>query len=262
MKRGTPDHPKIRRLAKILNISRTHAVGIVECLFHFTMEHAPQGNVGKWTDEEIADGIGWETDPKPLIDALLAAGWLDADDQFRLLVHDWADHADRGVRMRLKNRGLCLLGAHNSKTSAQYKTTTTTTTAPTTTTAEGAQQANGEVSSVERWEARPIFDALKPSVPSRLRPGPTAIVDAIAEKLRDGVDGQHIIDRAARYYASPHSRGECPWRLKAFVRDGHYDDERDAWEVGPVKPPDPLLTRTPAEDAEVQARILRERALR
>ena len=274
MKRGTPSHPKMKRLATAMDISLGYAVGIVEGLFHFTAEMAPQGNVGKWSDDEIADGLGCsDIDGDALVAGLLAAGWLDEDPEHRLLVHDWSEHADRGVRMRVKNRGQCLLGAHKSETGAhnsglgaqsekeraQYKTTSTSTSETTSTSTEGAQQPSGEVSPAERWEAQPVFACLKPNVPSRLRPGPTAIVDAIAEKLRDGVDGQHIIDRAQAYYASPHSRGETPWRLKAFVRDGHYDDEPDAWQPHASKPADGA-GRTPKYDTAARDKRLAEDA--
>ena len=111
MKRGTPESPKVRRLAKFLGISIPHAVGLLECLWHFTARQAPCGDVGRWPDEEIEEAIGWDGKPGTLIPALVCCRWLDEDQEYRLLIHDWIDHADRGVRMTVKNRGKCLLGA-------------------------------------------------------------------------------------------------------------------------------------------------------
>ncbi len=264
MKRGTPEHPKVYELADRLGISRVHAVGVLECLWHFAARYSPQGDIGKHSNRRITSAVEMDiVSPDEFVEILVAVGWLDQDLEHRLVVHDWNDHADQGVRLHLRNKGLSLVSppsaprdatpsAHSEKAMAMAMAM-----AP-----AKAPEANGVPTSADRYEARPLFDKLKPVVPARLRPGPTAIVDAIAEKLRDGVDGQHIIDRVAQYYASPHSRGECPWRLKAFVRDGHYDDEADAWETGPVKPPDPTLTRTPEQDAERVAEMQRERAQR
>ena len=60
MKRGTPEHPKMLLLASTLEINNYAAVGLMECLWHFTARYAPQGNIGKYTDEIIAHKIGWE----------------------------------------------------------------------------------------------------------------------------------------------------------------------------------------------------------
>ena len=63
MKRGTPDHPKMRALARALCVSRAHAVGIMECLWHFTANYAPNGSLAKFTEEEIAEAVTWEDAP-------------------------------------------------------------------------------------------------------------------------------------------------------------------------------------------------------
>ncbi len=104
MKRGTTDHPKTLRLAKLLQIERWGAVGILESLWHFTARHAIRGDIGRWSDEDICEAIGWEQEPGKLIDALVEAGWLDRDEVHRLLVHDWHDHADDTVKKTLRNR--------------------------------------------------------------------------------------------------------------------------------------------------------------
>ena len=94
MKRGTPEHPKMLLLASTLEINNYAAVGLMECLWHFTARYAPQGDIGKYTDEIIAHKIGWDGDAEQLIQALLECGWLDQVNGHRLLVHDWHDHSD------------------------------------------------------------------------------------------------------------------------------------------------------------------------
>lgn len=111
MKRGTPDHPKTLWLKAGLKISKREAVGILEMLFHFVARCAPQGDIGKWTDRQIAEGVDWDGDPALLVAQLVDAGYLDADRKFRLLVHDWAEHADNSVKKYLKRQGLEFLAA-------------------------------------------------------------------------------------------------------------------------------------------------------
>ena len=59
VKRGTLEHPKLRALAKALEIPRPYAVGILESLWHLTARYAPQGDIGRFSDEEIARWVGW-----------------------------------------------------------------------------------------------------------------------------------------------------------------------------------------------------------
>lgn len=98
MKRGTPEHPKTTRLMGILGIPRYQAVGILESIWHFTTRYATLGDIGKWTDEEIASAIGWEGDAHILISAMVTARFLDERQDCRLSVHDWNEHADEATK--------------------------------------------------------------------------------------------------------------------------------------------------------------------
>jgi len=92
--RAVPEHPKFARLKKSLGISKFEALGLLEALWHFTGKFAPRGNVGKFSNEEIESWLEWNGEPGTAVMALIAAGWLDENPQFRLAVHDWKDHAD------------------------------------------------------------------------------------------------------------------------------------------------------------------------
>ena len=117
MKRGTPEHPKTVRLSRILEIEQWGAVGILEALWHFCARYAIQGDVGRWSNQEIADGLGWHGrhgTADQLIAALVQSRWLDECQTHRLIVHDWADHCDESCRKTLKNRGLSFLFPESS----------------------------------------------------------------------------------------------------------------------------------------------------
>ena len=80
------------------------AVGYLELLWHFTAKFAPQGDIGRFSDKRIEGALDWTGRGGHLISALVHSKWLDPHLEWRLLVHDWHDHADDSVRKRL-NRG-------------------------------------------------------------------------------------------------------------------------------------------------------------
>lgn len=107
MKRTAIDHPKFRRLAQLLNVRMHVAIGVCELMYHFTSKHAIQGDIGKWPDEDIAVAVDWPAENAgKLIEALVEVRLLDKSERFRLVVHDWHDHADDSTKKTLVNRKL------------------------------------------------------------------------------------------------------------------------------------------------------------
>ena len=120
MKRGTPDHPKAARLQKALGCSVLEAIGLLEMLFHFTAKYAIQGNIGKWSNAQIAEGVKWPGDPELLIRALVDSEWMDEDPEYRLVVHDWHEHADQSVKKTLANRKLKMIRTMAERAGVSY----------------------------------------------------------------------------------------------------------------------------------------------
>lgn len=111
MKRGAPDHWKMESLAKRLKVPSRYALawsnGVMERLWHYAAKYAIQGDIGRVPNEAIARACSWpERDAKELVDALVAVGFIDSCDTFRLIIHDWPEHCDDSVKKTLKNRGL------------------------------------------------------------------------------------------------------------------------------------------------------------
>ena len=101
MKREAVSHTKMKRLCRRLDIPTWQAVGLLESIWLLTAREAPRGDIGKLSDEDIAIGIDYRGNEQPMIEALVHCGWLDRSDAFRLVVHDWADHADDSVHMKV-----------------------------------------------------------------------------------------------------------------------------------------------------------------
>ncbi len=81
------------------------AVGMMEMLWHFAGQYAPAGDVGRFEDGHIEEEAGWYTWKKAasgaFIKAALDSNWLDIHDLHRILVHDWPEHCDDAIHMRL-----------------------------------------------------------------------------------------------------------------------------------------------------------------
>jgi len=106
MKRGTIKHPKTLALAESLKIPIAQAIGHLEALWHFTAQYAIQGDIGRWDDKLIAESCLWDGEAERFTSALVECGWLDVDEEHRLVVHDWAEHADQSTKKVLANRKL------------------------------------------------------------------------------------------------------------------------------------------------------------
>lgn len=92
MKTQTPAKLKFARLKQRLKLPHFQIVGVLESLWLTTYVNAPDGNIGRLSNEEIAAAIEYDGDPDELVAALVATGWLDAHERFRLIVHDWSEH--------------------------------------------------------------------------------------------------------------------------------------------------------------------------
>lgn len=102
MKRETYRHPKILDLAARLQCTRPEAIGYLTLLWDFTAEYAIQGDIGKHANGAITRACDYQGDPEKFIQALIDSRWLDEDPDYRLLVHDWAEHCERWVKLKIQ----------------------------------------------------------------------------------------------------------------------------------------------------------------
>jgi len=98
MKHTTTELLKFKRLQRQLHESTRGTVGLLELLWHGTAKNAPRGDIGRFSNEEIAILCDWEGDPDVLVNALIETGWVDPHSECRLLVHDWEHHAPNFVK--------------------------------------------------------------------------------------------------------------------------------------------------------------------
>lgn len=104
MRTGAPRHPKVTEMMSILKLKRYAVVGLLEMLWQFTADFAPRGDIGKHSDTSIAEAMAWDGKIDALMSALIGR-WIDQDEEHRLVVHDWHEHAPEYVRKKLKRSG-------------------------------------------------------------------------------------------------------------------------------------------------------------
>lgn len=105
MKLTAVQNVKFLRLKRRLKLAHWQAVGLLESLWLFTQANAPAGDVGRHCNEDIAASIEWDGDADSLIASLVECGWIDDDDDHRLLIHDWADHVPTYLKGAMAKHG-------------------------------------------------------------------------------------------------------------------------------------------------------------
>lgn len=117
MKRGGPDHPKVRRLRRRLQVGLAEVVGTLELLYHWVAKYAPAGDVGKFENADIEEACAWQGEPDALVQALQDERFLDAHPDYRLVLHGWSKHADDAVHAQLARAGTLFANGAMPKTS-------------------------------------------------------------------------------------------------------------------------------------------------
>lgn len=72
-------HPDARRLARSLGINVPTAIGHLHLLWHWCLDYAIDGNLGKFEAIDIAEAMMFTGDPKHLINELMRCHFLDAN---------------------------------------------------------------------------------------------------------------------------------------------------------------------------------------
>lgn len=79
--------------------------GLLELLWATTAESCKRGNIGRFSNEDIAMAVEFDGDADKFVEALVETGWLDEDDEFRLVVHDWAEHCPNYIKGNIAHKG-------------------------------------------------------------------------------------------------------------------------------------------------------------
>lgn len=95
------EHPKTKKLCRVLGISKPEAVGHLHMLWWWAMDYAQDGDLSRYEPLDIAIGAEWHGDESTFVDALVTAGFLDRENGVR--IHDWHDYAGKLIERRARN---------------------------------------------------------------------------------------------------------------------------------------------------------------
>lgn len=92
------DHPKLKRLSRILAMERPAVVGYLHYLWWWAMDYAPDGDLSRFTADDVADAIDWQGDASEFMGALRSSGFVDGDQ-----LHDWSEYGGKLQEKRENN---------------------------------------------------------------------------------------------------------------------------------------------------------------
>lgn len=92
MKNGTVNLLKFKLMKQGLDLRHYQAVGLLESLWLFAELNTKLGDIGKFTNDEIAFSLEYDGDADALIDALCKNGWIDRHAEHRLVIVGWPKH--------------------------------------------------------------------------------------------------------------------------------------------------------------------------
>lgn len=71
------NHPKMKKLARVLGINKVQAIGHLHMLWWWALDFAKDGDLSKYDHFDIADAAEWEADQDIFVNALLESGFLE-----------------------------------------------------------------------------------------------------------------------------------------------------------------------------------------
>lgn len=98
-------HPKTLKLARLLNVDRRYAVGLLHDLFSWGLYAADkEGRLNGLTEADIAQALDYSVKKAgAVVGALVEAGYLDRAEN-GYAIHDWYDYAGKLFDSREKNK--------------------------------------------------------------------------------------------------------------------------------------------------------------
>ena len=103
------NHPKTKKAARLLGVSRPQLIGHLFCLWWWCLDYSANGNLAAFDNADIADGAEWDGDPDRFVQSLIECGPSDrpgflVDNGNGLEVKDWCDYGGKYITKRDQGR--------------------------------------------------------------------------------------------------------------------------------------------------------------
>lgn len=242
MKANTPELMKFKRLQRKLNESKRGIVGLLESMWIETAKNCPQGDIGRFTNEEIAIMVDWDGDPDLLVATLVECRWLDACSLCRLVVHDWDDHCPTYVKGGLAKQGKDIaiavtpevvpIACTSSESACTSELDPQRYPLPSQAYSNQANssQAKPDTSGLKTGHngKDEDFELFWKTFPSRRRTKKQEALRRWKAAIAN-VDPKFLISRATEYAASDKGRSEFAVMPSVWLNTGMWEDEPEAW---------------------------------
>lgn len=113
-------HPKTKKLARLLGVSRPTAVGHLHYLWWWALDFAQDGMLSRYDSHDIAEAMEWEGESDVLLAALIESGYLDETEN-GLMIHDWGDYAGKLMERREKDRARKQAAKEKTRNSKDFR---------------------------------------------------------------------------------------------------------------------------------------------
>ncbi len=120
------DHPKTAAVCETLAAKRPHVVGHLHELWWWCIDYAPDGDITKYSNVQIARAAEWDGFADSFVDALVSAGFIDRTDT-STVIHDWMVFCGPLMERRLQRMAAKRppLGAERTPTNRTNRTVPT-----------------------------------------------------------------------------------------------------------------------------------------
>ncbi len=103
------DHPKTKRAARLLGISRPQMIGHLLCLWWWSLDYADDGDLSDFDAADIADAAEWDGDADTFVSALVNCGPADrpgflVETDGGLSIRDWSQYGGKYITKRNQGR--------------------------------------------------------------------------------------------------------------------------------------------------------------
>lgn len=99
------NHPKVKKAARLAGISESEMIGRLHYLWWWALDYAPDGDVTKYSQDDIESAVDWEGTSGKFYKALLECGFnghcgLLEKSGRTICIHDWHDYAGKLIERR------------------------------------------------------------------------------------------------------------------------------------------------------------------
>lgn len=176
-------HPKLLRLASLLGIRPAQAIGHLMYLWWWALDYADDGDITKYSDDEISLAAHWEGPGHDFSSAMRKCGWVEMPG----VLHDWLDYA-----------GQFLLGRERQKRYRANKQ------------ANSDNKRNGDVTDDVTVTSRVTTTVPYSTIPYHTIPNHTKKTDGVAAgatAVKEPTDYQRAVEHILASYALGPGKG-------------------------------------------------------